>query len=68
MGIEKLQYGELSAGGGPAHQITQQFLLPGIAATLVERQVGASGEQPRGIEQAIGLLYPVAPPARPGLT
>ena len=25
------------------HQITEQFLLPGIAAALVERQVGATG-------------------------
>ena len=68
MGTENLQYGGLSAGGWPMHQITQQLLLPGIAAALVERQVGATGEQARGIEQAIGLLNRVVPPARPGLT
>ena len=43
VGIENLQYGGLRAGGWPMHQITEQFLLPGIAAALVERQVGATG-------------------------
>ena len=43
VGIEKLQYCGLSTGGWPMHQITEQFLLPGIAAALVERQVGATG-------------------------
>jgi hypothetical protein len=43
VGIEKLQYGGLSAGGWPMQQITHQLLLPGIAAALVERQVGAPG-------------------------
>ena len=46
VGIEDLQYGRLSTGGWPMHQITQQLLLPGIVGVLVERQVGATGEQP----------------------
>ena len=43
--METLHYGGLSAGGGPVHQITQQLHLPSIAAALVERQVGATGDQ-----------------------
>ena len=43
MGIENLQYGGLSIGSWPMHQITEQLFLPGIAAALVEGQVGATG-------------------------
>jgi len=39
VGIENLQYGGISAGGWPMHQITEQLLLPGIAAALTQSQV-----------------------------
>ena len=67
VGIEDFQYGRFWGDCRPIHQIAEAFLLPGIGATLVKRQVGAAGQKARGIEKPIGLLSGIVPPARPGL-
>ena len=67
VGIEDFQYGRFWGDCRPMHQIAEAFLLPGIGATLVKRQVGAAGQKARGIEKPIGLLSRLVPPARPGL-